>query len=279
MACTNADFGFLRSVVLEQSSNMLDATRDYLFESRLRNLMKESRCSSLERLVAALRAQPEHALRQRIAEAMTVNETSFFRDVAPFELMRRELFPALVQQRKEGRRLHFLSAACSTGQETYSLGMMLMESFSELQHWRVEITGTDFSAKAIARARAGRYRQLEVNRGLPAHFQTKYMRESGEQWEVVPELKRLCRFYQRNLCNEPMLLEKYDGILLRNVLLYFPMEIRRRLLVNVHRILTPDGFLILGSSEQTGLPEYFEPVVTQDTCYYRPLPNPPRSQH
>lgn len=276
MPGTEAEFAFLRTIVLEQSSNALDPARDYLFETRLNHLIEARGYSSLADMVAALRLRPERALRQKIAEAMMVHETSFFRDRTPFELMRAELLPALVRQRRDSRRLRLWSAACSTGQEAYSVAMLLAERSPELRDWDVEILGTDLSAKAIARARAGRYHCIEVNRGLPAHSLLRYMRQTGDEWEILPEVKRLCRFYQRNLCNDPMLLEKYDGILLRNVLLYFPMEIRRRLLVNLHRILASDGFLILGSSEQPGLPEYFEPVVAQNTCYYKPLPNPPR---
>lgn len=223
-----------------------------------------------------LRQRPEHALRQRIAEAMTVNETSFFRDRTLFDLMRRKLLPDLISLRKNYGRLRVWSAACSTGQEAYSMAMMLVESFPELRDWICEIVGTDFSAKAIARARAGRYQYREVNRGLPASFLQKYMFESREEWEIVPEVKALCRFHQANLCTQPMLQEQYDGILLRNVLLYFPMDVRRRLLGNIHRTLAPDGFLILGSSEQPDVFEYFKPVVAQHACYYRPLPNPQR---
>lgn len=263
-------------MVLEQSSNLLDPARDYLFESRLRGLVEARSFGSLERLVAALRHRPEHGLRRAVAEAMTVNETSFFRDWVPFELIRRELLPALIRRREDGRGLRLWSAACSTGQEAYSLAMMLTEEFAQLEDWDVEILGTDFSLEAIARARAGRYRRLEVNRGLPARALVKYFRRVGEEWEVVPQVRRLCRFCQRNLCNEPMLLGKYDGILLRNVMLYFPMEMRRQLLLNVHRILAPDGFLILGVTELAELPEHFEPVVALDTCYYKPLLNAPK---
>lgn len=274
MRGTDADYAFLRSIVLEQSSNILDPARDYLFEPRLSGLVNARGYSSLGELVAALRRKPERALRQKIAEAMMVNETSFFRDRAPFDLMREELLPALVRGREACGRLRIWSAACSTGQEAYSLAMMLAEHFPELRSWNVEILGTDLSARAIVRARTGRYRCLDVNRGLPAHYLKKFMRQAGEEWEIVPEVKRLCRFHQRNLCNEPMLLEKYDGILLRNVLLYFPIEERRRILVSLHRVLAADGFLILGSSEQPGLSEYFEPVLAKNTCYYRPLPTP-----
>lgn len=275
MACTDADFAYLRSIVFEQSSNTLDPSRDYLFESRLHSLLQTTGFETLDGLVSALRQQKDPTVKRSIAEAMTVNETSFFRDRMPFELMRSELLPALLQRRASCRRLRLWSAACSTGQEAYSLAMMLCEYFPQLREWSVEISGTDISAKVIARAQAGRYQRIEVNRGLPARYLLKYMRSAGSEWEIVPELKRFCRFYRRNLCNGPTLIEQYDGILLRNVMLYFSTETRTQLLLNIHRILAPDGFLILGSSEQPGLPTHFQPVVVNNTCYYKPIAQRP----
>lgn len=271
MACTEADFAYLRSVVYEHSSNRLDASRDYLFESRLQPLLRTSGLMTLDRLVAALREQPDAVMKRSVAEAMTINETSFFRDRTPFELMCLDLLPELIRRREPLRRLRLWSAACSTGQEAYSLAMMLCEQFPQVRNWNVEIAGTDISSEVVGRAQAGRYQRLEVNRGLPARYLLKYLRHEGEEWEVVPEIKRMCRFHQRNLCNGPILLEKYDGILLRNVMLYFSPETRRRLLLNLHRVLAPDGFLILGSSEQPGLPEHFQAVLAHNTCYYRPI--------
>lgn len=275
MACTDADFAYLRSIVLEQSSNTLDPSRDYLFESRLHSLLQATGFETLDALVAALQQRTDPKVKRSIAEAMTVNETSFFRDRAPFELMRLQLLPALLQQRALCRRLRLWSAACSTGQEAYSLAIMLCEDFPQLREWKVEISGTDISAKVIARAQAGRYQRLEVNRGLPARYLLKYMQSVGSEWEIVPELKRLCRFYRRNLCNGSTLIEQYDGILLRNVMLYFSAETRIQLLLNIHRILAPDGFLILGSSEQPGLPTHFQPIVVNNTCYYKPIAQRP----
>jgi chemotaxis protein methyltransferase CheR len=271
MACTDADFAYLRGVVFEQSGNALDPSRDYLFERRLRLLVKHSGFDSLGLLVAALRQKPEAAIKRSIAEAMTVNETSFFRDRTPFELMRLELLPALIRERAQRRRLRLWSAACSTGQEAYSLAMMLCEDFPQILDWDLEILGTDISAEVIARAQRGRYQRLEVNRGLPARYLQKYTRREGSEWEMVPKVKRICRFHQRNLCNGPPLIEKFDGILLRNVMLYFPTDTRRELLLSTRHILEPDGFLILGSSEQPELPTYFKPVVSNSGSYYRPI--------
>jgi chemotaxis protein methyltransferase CheR len=271
MASTDADFAFLRSIVLEQSSNALEPSRDYLFESKLQDLLNQAGHETLQQLVAALRRQPNPALRRSIAEAMTVNETSFFRDRASFDFMRLELIPALIRRRESARSLRLWSAACSSGQETYSLAMMLLEYFPELRGWKVEILGTDISSEVIARAQAGRYQRIEVNRGLPARFLNKYFQPVGDEWDIVPQVKSICRFQQRNLCSDPILAEKFDLILLRNVMLYFPAEARRHLLLNIHYALAADGFLILGSSEQPDLPSHFQATVARDTCYHKPL--------
>lgn len=271
MACTEADFAYLRSVVYEHSSNHLDESRDYLFESRLQTLLRTSGLKTLDHLVATLREQTDGVMKRSVAEAMTINETSFFRDRTPFELMRLNLLPELIRRREPARRLRLWSGACSTGQEAYSLAMMLCEEFPQIRDWNVEIIGTDIYGDVVSRAQAGRYQRIEVNRGLPARLLLKYMRREAEEWEVIPELKRMCRFYQRDLCNGPLPLEKYDGILLRNVMLYFSQETRHRVLLNLHRVLVPDGFLILGSSEQPGLPAHFQTVLTHNTCYYKPI--------
>jgi chemotaxis protein methyltransferase CheR len=271
MACTDADFAYLRSIVLEQSSNALEPSRDYLFESKLQHLLNQAGHETLQQLVAALRRQPNLGLRRSIAEAMTVNETSFFRDRASFDLMRLELIPALIRGRASSRSLRLCSAACSSGQETYSLAMILLEYFPELRDWKVEILGTDISSEVIARAQAGRYQRIEVNRGLPARFLHKYFQPVGDEWDIVPQVKSSCRFQQRNLCSDPVLAEKFDLILLRNVMLYFPAEARRLLLLNIHQALAADGFLILGSSEQPDLPSHFQATVARDTCYHKPL--------
>lgn len=271
MGRNDADFTYLRDVVFEHSSNVLDQSRDYLFKSRLNPLMKATGHKTLGSLVAALRETSDPSLKRSVADAMLMNETSFFRDRAPFELMRRELLPALIRARARLRRLRLWSAACSTGQEAYSLAMMLCESFPQLREWEVEITGTDVSAYVVARARAGRYQRIEVNRGLPANYLLKYTRQMDDEWEMTSELKQMCRFQQRNLCNGPLLGEKYDGILLRNVMLYFLPETRRALLLNIHRVLRQDGFLILGTGEQPDMPEHFEPEHANQTFYYKPV--------
>jgi chemotaxis protein methyltransferase CheR len=273
MSCASVDFAYLRSIVLEESANVLDASRDYLFESRLQTLLITTGLMTLDRLVAALRHEPDPLLKRSVAEAMTVKETSFFRDRSPFELLRLELLPALIKRRESARRLRLWSAACSSGQEPYSVAMLLREHFPQLDGWEVEITGTDISHEMVSRARGGRYAKMELNRGLPARYRVLYMQQSGDEWDVTANVRRVCRFYQCNLCEGPLPLEKYDGILVRNVMMYFPDESRRQLLRHVHSILQPDGFLILGSSEQPAVPDLFQAELKGNACYYRPLPS------
>jgi len=271
MGCTEADFAYLRAMVFEQSANVLDASRDYLFSQRLGHLMRAMDIESLEQLVAVLRAQGSTMLSRSIAEAMTVNETSFFRDTGPFDLMQYELLPALIERRKKCRRLRLWSAACSSGQEAYSLAMLIREHFPHLNEWQIEIFGTDISVEMIQRSQKGRYQRIEVNRGLPARHLLKYFIRVDDEWEARPELKSMCLFQQRNLTHAQMLFEKYDGILLRNVMLYFSAETRCQVLQNVHNMLAPDGFLVLGSSEQPGMPTHWQAVLSRKACYYKPL--------
>ena len=151
------------------------------------------------------------------------------------------------------------------------MAMLVRERFPRLNAWQVEIFGTDISREMVRRARAGRYQKNELGRGLPALYRTKYMRPCGEEWEVVPEIRKMCRFHERNLCDGSLPFERYDGILLRNVMFYFSNEVRRQLLLEVHGMLPADGFLLLGSSEQPGLPEHFQAELKANACYYRPL--------
>lgn len=271
MPSKDADFAFLRLVVLEECGNVLDPSRDRLFKSRLRDLLSATSLETLDRLVISLRECPDGALGRAVAEAMTAKETSFFRDRSVFDLLLSELLPTLIHRRESTRRLRLWSAACSSGQETYSLAMILREQFPLVNDWQIEISGTDVSHEMIQRAQSGCYYKGEISRGLLARYRTKYMRPAGEEWEVASEVKRMCRFYRRNLCGGPLPFERYDGILLRNVMLYFPDKLRRTLLLQVHGMLAPDGFLILGSSEQPGLPSHFHAELKANTVYYRPL--------
>lgn len=270
MSSTAVDFSFLRQLILSRSENHLDPGRDHLFEARLRRLLQERGMKGLDELVHRLRYAPDPALEQAVVEAMTNNETSFFRDRSPFDLMRDELLPALIERRAKERTLRLWSAACSSGQEALSLAMLLREHFPQLAGWQIEVLGTDIHAEMVRRAQAARYQRMEVNRGLPARFLLKYFVRDGEEWEAAPELRAMCLFQQRSLANALPVFGRYDGILLRNVLIYLPDETRQRIIQRMHTMLAPDGFLILGSGEQATMPELWQPILSRNTCYYKP---------
>jgi len=271
---SSVDYGYLRQLVFGLSQNVLDPSRDYLFETRLTRLLRNQGMTHLEELVQHLKLRKNPVLERSIAEAMTINETSFFRDARPFELLRAELLPKIIESRRHGRSLRFWSAACSAGQEGYSLGMMLQEHFPLLAGWNLRIEGTDICAEVVERARSGTYHRIEINRGLPARFVVRYFDHQGEDWVVKPEVKKMCNFRQANLCG-PLLPfnrieDRFDVIFLRNVMLYFSQATRKTLLAGIHRILAPDGILFLGSSEQPADPSIWTSVLAGGTCYFRP---------
>lgn len=270
MPCTQEDYAFLRQFILERSENVVDASRNDLFEARLFHLVQRYGMSGLDELTDRLRLASDPALEQAVVEAMTINETSFFRDHAPFELMRQKLLPGLIKRREEQQRLRLWSAACSSGQEAYSLAMLLRQHFPHIAGWDLQIFGTDINAAMVRRAQAGRYQRMEINRGLPARCLLAYFRHDGDEWEVAPDLRRICQFQQRSLSQGWPVFERYDGILLRNALFYFSPETQKRILRRIHAMLQPDGFLILGSSEQPSMPDLWQPVLDCNTCYYQP---------
>ena len=268
------DYGYLRQVVFGLSQNVLDPSRDYLFETRLTKLLRNQGMTHLEELVQHLKLRRNPVLERSIAEAMTINETSFFRDSRPFELLRTELMPKLIESRRHARSLRFWSAACSTGQEAYSITMLLHEHFPLLAGWNQRIEGTDICAEVVERAQAGCYHRIEINRGLPARFVVRYFDHQGEDWVVKPEIKRMCNFRQANLCGPSLPFNRaeyrFDVIFLRNVMLYLSQETRKTLLAGIHRVLAPDGILFLGSTEQPADPSIWTTVLAGGTCYFRP---------
>ncbi len=265
------DLIYLREIVQSLSHNVLDPTRDYLFESRLARLLRNYEMSHIGELVERMRSRHDADLERAVAEAMTINETSFFRDGRPFELLRLELLPRLLEKRQQARRLRIWSAACSTGQEAYSLAMLLRESFPQLASWEIRVEGTDFSAEVVSRAKAGRYHRIEINRGLPARNIVRYFEHVGEEWIIKPEIRQMCNFRQADLCRTPLpFFEQFDIIFLRNVMLYFSHEMRRKVLAEAHRLLAADGILFLGSSEQPADMSLWNPILAGGTCYFTP---------
>ena len=279
MACSDADYAYLRELIHTQSANIVDSSRKTLFENRLQPLVRVAGTGNLEGLVGLLRENRATPLHRAVAEAMTINETSFFRDVKPFDVLRDEILPQLIEQRSAERRLRIWSAASSTGQEAYSVAMLLADYFPQLARWDVRIIGTDLSREVIEYARRGRYRRLEVNRGLPARLLVKHFRRDEDEWEVSEGLKALCEFEVGNVCVPSAHTLPFDLVLLRNVLLYFSGPDRSTVFQEVHRRLSPQGFLVLGNAEQAeDSTELFRAQFSKDCYFYRPVTEEVRSR-
>ncbi len=272
MECSEADYAYLRKLVLDESANLVDPSKDGLFETRLSPVARTAGAESLSSLVKMLQIDRSAHLHRAVAEAMTINETSFFRDVRPFEALRTTVIPALMAEKDGVRRLRLWSAACSTGQEAYSLAIMIQEHFPELARWDVKIVGTDISSMVLDYAERGRYRRIEVNRGLPARLLVKYFKRDGEEWEVAPRLRAMCSFEYANLCAPLPPMPVFDVVMLRNVLLYFPQEDRSCVFRDVYRQMDPHGYLLLGAAEQAeDSTDLFHAEFAADSYFYRPV--------
>lgn len=263
VAGADPDYAFIRDLVRTHSAIALEPGKAYLIESRLTALARGEGMTSLRQLVNRLRAGGEPALQRKVVEAMTTNETSFFRDVYPFDALRQQILPELLKRRADSRTLNVWSAACSTGQEPYSLAILLREHFPELFRagWKVSILATDLASRVLERARRGAFSQLEINRGLPAALAVKYFVRDGLEWVAHDSLRRMIDFREMNLAVPWPSLPPMDVIFLRNVLIYFEMETKSTILSSVRRILRPDGCLFLGAAETTlNLDDAFERV-------------------
>jgi chemotaxis protein methyltransferase CheR len=270
MPLNQADYDYLCDLVKKCSAIALDERKSYLVEARLAPLARRAGFESLPAFVACLRAGPASGLRQQVVEAMTTNETSFFRDVYPFECLRRSLLPDLLHRRAGERRLTIWSAGCSSGQEPYSVALLLREHFPTLAGWDVRIIGSDLSQEMLERARQGRYSQAEVNRGLPAQLLVKYFRRQGLEWELHDGVRRMVEFRPLNLIEPWPPLPPLDVVFVRNVLIYFGADTRREVLGKVRRVLRPDGTLFLGGAETAlNMDDTFERVPQEGCGCYR----------
>jgi len=246
-ALSSERFAFLQRFVHDQAGVVLEAGKEYLVQSRLAPLVERERLSSIDDLCARLASPGNASLAREVVEAMTTNETFFFRDIAPFESLKREVLPELVRSRDARKRLRVWSAAASTGQEAYSLAMLLLEA--GLPGWRIEILATDYTERVLARARAGRYSQLDVNRGLPAQLLVRYFDRVGAEWQVRDAVRSMVTFEQFDLRAEMRGFGPFDLVLCRNVLIYFDRETKRSVLARIAQAMEPDGLLLLGAAE------------------------------
>ncbi|MDB4987886.1 MAG: cheR2 2 [Myxococcaceae bacterium] len=241
-------FALICKLVYEQTAIVLEAGKEYLVESRLAPLVRARACRDVNELCLQL-ARPDEALLAELVEAMTTNETSFFRDRLPFDALEQTVLPELVARRAQSRTLRIWCAACSTGQEPYSVAMLLEDCFPELASWNVIIRATDVSKPVLARAQQGVYRQDEVNRGLGTQALTRHFVRRGDDWSIKPTLRSAVRFEHLNLNGTWPHAPRFDLILLRNVLIYFDQTTRLAVLRKVRRQLADDGYLVLGGSE------------------------------
>lgn len=264
---------YLRDLVHRRSAIVIEADKDYLLESRLCPVAKQHSMSTIDELVKRIRLDERAPLAHAVIEAMTTNETSFFRDSHPFEALKTKLLPDLIEARSSQRALRIWCAASSTGQEPYSIAMAMREAFPALESWNVEILATDLNATVLARARSGLYKQLEVNRGLPATLLVKYFDRVGVDWQIKPEIRSMVTFRELNLLDRWPLFAAQDLIFIRNVLIYFDLPTKRELLGRVRSSLRPDGYLVLGGAETTlNLHDGFAPVRIGPSVYYQPNP-------
>lgn len=229
----------------------MEDDKSYLVESRLEALLRVEGLNSFAQLVGKMRQQPSNGLHWRVVEAMTNTETYFFRDLYPFELLKKSLIPELMNRRAHNRRLNIWCAAASSGQEPYSILMLLRDQFPSLSDWEVNLLATDISKKMVDRCDKGRYSQMEINRGLPAAYVVKYFDRRGVEWQVKEELRRMIKVRQMNLAQSWPALSMMDIIFLRNVLIYFDIGVKRIVMDRIRKILQPDGYLLLGGAETT----------------------------
>jgi chemotaxis protein methyltransferase CheR len=248
---TDQDFDAVCGLLRERSAVVLDAGKQYLVEARLRPLVHELRLNSIGELVAQVRRHPANGLDRQIVEALVTTESSFFRDHHPFEGLRREVLPDLINRRRAERRLNIWCAASSTGQEPYSLALLIREHFPELAGWNVSLLASDLSRAVLARAREGRYNQIEVNRGLPAALLVRYFEQHGTSWQLKASIRGMVDFREINLAGAWPSLPRMDLVLLRNVMIYFEVETKKTILGRLARLLSPDGYLVLGGVETT----------------------------
>jgi len=269
---TDVEFDFLRSYLKTRSGLALSAEKRYLIESRLGPICRRFNLATLHDLANALKSGRDGAMEKAVVEAMTTNETFFFRDQAPFDLFRDVLLPEAMARRAAQRRLRIWCAAASTGQEPYSLAMLLHEAAPRLAGWSVDLIATDLSTEVLEKARAGLYSHFEVQRGLPVQLLIKHFEQHGEQWRIAANLRQMVDFRPLNLLQPFDALGTFDIVYCRNVLIYFDAATKGDVLARIGASLAPDGALLLGAAETViGLTDRLVPN-TRHRGLYNPAP-------
>lgn len=266
------EYAYLRELVKNNAAIALDAQREYLMESRLSPIAQQEGFASVSELIARLRTKTSSDLQWKVVEAMTTNETSFFRDAKPFDALRKVILPQIIQARQSQRTLTIWCSACSSGQEPFSVSMLLREHFPALQDWKIHIIASDISTLMLQRAHEGLYSQLEVNRGLPATLLVRHFKKEGTNWRLNENIRKMVNFRRINLATSWPSLPTADIVLLRNVMIYFTVESKKQILKNIRQVLHPQGYLLLGTAETTiNLDPNYQNEIYENVCYYRPL--------
>jgi chemotaxis protein methyltransferase CheR len=262
------DFSYLCKLLYERTGLVLGTDKMYLIESRLSPVARKWGMNGLDALTAGLRAGRDADLLRDVSDAMMTNESLFFRDIKPFEQLRQVMLPKLQQSRAQRKSIRIWSAACSTGQEPYTLAMILSEDTAKFSDWKIEIVATDISKDALDRAKAGIYTQFEVQRGLPINMLVKYFKQQGDKWQISPQLRQMIQFRDFNLLQDPTSLGQFDVVLCRNVLIYFDQTTKSGVLDRVAKLLAADGVLYLGGAETVlGVSDKFAPLPGQRGVY------------
>jgi chemotaxis protein methyltransferase CheR len=266
---TPLDYDYVRKLLRERSGLVLSADKQYLVESRLLPVARRAGLAGLAELVLELRRGAKvEPLVTEVVEAMTTNESFFFRDKVPFEQFRHAIIPALLATRAASKRIRIWCAAASTGQEPYSLAMSLKEMANAIAGWRIEIVATDLSNDVLEKARAGIYSQFEVQRGLPIQFLVKYFSQIGDTWQIAPDIRAMVQFRPLNLLADFTHLGTFDVVFCRNVLIYFDQQTKTSVLERIARVTDRSGYLALGAAETVvGLTDSFKPVPEKRGLY------------
>ncbi len=262
------EYDYLRKLLKDRSGLVLSSDKQYLLESRLLPIVRRLDLGSLGGLVAKLRAPGAEPLIVQVVEAMTTNESFFYRDKIPFDNFNEAIMPALLAARANQRRIRIWCAAASTGQEPYSLAMCLKEMSQKLTGWRIEIVATDLSLEVLEKATAGVYSQFEVQRGLPVQMLIKHFTQKGDTWQISPEIRAMVQYRPFNLLHDFAALGTFDIVFCRNVLIYFDQQAKVDILHRIARLMPPDGYLVLGAAETVvGLTERFKPLTDRRGVY------------
>ncbi len=263
------NYRLLRDFIYRESGIVVDPDKHYLLESRLLPVAERHRLKSVNDLCNLIRAtSPVPGLRQEIVEAMTTHETLFFREQVQYDALKSIVLPGLIERRKETKALSFWSAAASSGQEAYSLAMLLQEM--NLADWRLSILATDLSEKILARARKGRYLQIEVERGLPKAFLSKYFHSQGVDWQLNSQVHKMVTFQTQDLRSSTRHLGPFDVVFCRNVLIYFDQETCRRIIQNLRATMRSGSYLLFSAAENpAGLTDEFERIAHGQAIFYR----------